>query len=178
MSAPLAARARARPAPPTIRRTMSSDNLNVAAMHGSSSTGIHPPRRSKSSESEIEAMAAAANAARRGRRPASRAKSVGHNDAATLEKIASNPKPEAPVNNLSALQRPAVKRDGGPKKESRRLGLAPPGTGDGIFKAKIKAPDGQSGSNGKRVERKKSGGLVGLLKSRPAASISSSSSLS
>ena len=169
---------RARPAPPALRRTLSSDNVELAALSTSSCIGIQPPRRSKSSENEIETMAAVASASRRGRRPAPRAKSAGQNDAAILEKIVINPKPEAPANKLSALQRQSVKRDGGPKKESRRLGLAPPGTGDGIFKAKIKVTDGQIGSNGKRVERKKSGGLVGLLKGRPTASVSSASSVS
>jgi hypothetical protein len=154
------------PMPTTMRRVKSSDHLDKA--------GIRPPRRSRSSEGEIERMssttASATHTSRRGRRQASRAKSLGSHDADILDKVVAGSKADPPVNKLSALQRPTVKRDLGPKREARRLGLAPPGTGDGIFKAKIKAPqDNQGESNGKRAPRAKSGGLLGLVKGRPAA---------
>jgi hypothetical protein len=150
----------------TMRRVKSSDHLDKA--------GIRPPRRSRSSEGDIErlsSIAASANpGSRRGRRQASRAKSLGSHDADILDKAVANSKAEPPVNKLSALQRPTVKRDLGPKREARRLGLAPPGTGDGIFKAKIKvSQENQVESTGKRAPRAKSGGLLGLMKGRPSA---------
>ncbi|GKY94245.1 hypothetical protein MPSEU_000390300 [Mayamaea pseudoterrestris] len=151
-----------------VRESQSSDQLNAGSLHGSSSSGIRPPQRSKSSDKEIQSLLEASTASRRGRRPAPRAKSMGQTSDDVLDNVVTRVtiSADAPVNKLSALQRSTVKRDLGPKKESRRLGLSPPvtGAGDGLFKAKAKAANNQSNSDGRRSERTRSAGFMGLMK--------------
>lgn len=149
---------------PSMRRIRSSDQLDNADLQNGKGSGVRPPRRSKSTESNIDTAAPV----RRGRRPAPKAKSTGHDDIAMLEMMASMKKAEAlaPVNKLSALQRQRNKKELGPKKDIRRIGLAPPGNGDGIFKASVKYPSSQNTSlkQEKGIRGRRLGGLMDRMK--------------